>query len=68
MPKIKLIFFMCFMLLLGRTDSLYSCPLCLSMPKNTDQPFFIDGNNEYTEHLDQLTYLQESSINTSVNE
>lgn len=43
-----------FILLYAQIGYLYTCPFCLSMPKNEERPFFIDEKDEHINNFDQL--------------
>lgn len=59
MIKIKYIFILC-----GQIGQFYGCPLCLSMPKNTEKPFFLDEKDEHNDNFEQLHSVFSISENT----
>jgi hypothetical protein len=50
-------FFLIF--LLSKITILFSCPLCLSIPKNTDRPFFVDENIDHIEEFSNFLASKE---------
>jgi hypothetical protein len=46
MNKIKRTFLI---FLLSKANLLLSCPLCLSLPKNSEKPFFVEQNSDYVD-------------------
>lgn len=56
MHKIKGVFFV---FLLFKVNLFFPCPLCLSIPKNAEKPFFIDENADYIEESVAFLDLKE---------
>ena len=54
-----------FIFLLSNTHLLFNCPLCLSMPKDTEKPFFIDQNADYIDESTNFLTSKESNSSST---
>jgi hypothetical protein len=51
MKRFFLVFF------LSKVSILFSCPLCLSLPKNADRPFFIEEDADTDTNNETVNFL-----------